>query len=73
VNTKRNIFSHSTGQVFAREVFLACRANQRGVAFNHSAACKASSIAYRCYTTAQYAEPVIGRAYEIDHHDLGFD
>jgi len=56
-----------------REGFLACRANHRDVAFNHSAACKASSIAYRCYAMAQYAEPVIGRAYEIDHRDLGIE
>src|SRR5258708_39345611 len=57
---------------FRARRFFARRANHRGVAFNHSAACKASSIAYRCYATTQYAEPVIGRAYEIDHHDLGF-
>ena len=55
---------------FRARGFFACRANQRGVAFDRSAVCKASSIAYRCYATAQYAEPVIGRAYEIDRHDL---
>src|SRR5258708_5975852 len=48
---------------FRARRFFARRANHRGVAFNHSAACKASSIAYRCYATTQYAEPVIGRAF----------
>jgi len=46
---------------FRARRFFACRANHRGVAFNHSAACKASSIAYRCYATAQYAEAPLRR------------
>ena len=46
---------------FRARRFFARRANHRGVAFNHSAACKASSIAYRCYATAQYAEAPLRR------------
>jgi hypothetical protein len=72
VNTKRNIFAATSGQVFARDVFLPVgqiTAAWRSITQRPANRLPSFTAAMRRRNTR---EPVIERAYEIDHHDLGF-